>query len=122
MNQAGQLEIVVDEVDGVGSGVARVRLTGEVDLANAEELHEAMTAAAVAESGAILLDLRDLEFMDSSGLRIVLMAAQEREDRIATIVSEGSAVANLFEMVDVGERLNVVPSEDEGLRRISGRS
>ena len=53
--------------------------------------------------------------MDSSGLRVMLLGARAGEARFATIVKEGSAVATLFEMVDVHDKLNVAASEDEAL-------
>ena len=108
----------MDEVAVSGGKIARVRLEGEVDLANADQLTEAFESPECAGADGILLDLRELGFMDSSGLRVVLLAAQERDGRFATIIGEGSAVATLFEMVDVAERLNVVASEDEGLARL----
>ena len=118
MSQTGQLEILVDELEVDGGKVARVRLIGEVDLANADELSEAFASPECADSSGILLDLRELEFMDSSGLRAVLIVAQERQDRFATVLSESSSVATLFEMVDVAERLSVVQNEDEAIARI----
>lgn len=118
MSQTGQLEILMDQVEAEGGKVARVRLEGEVDLANADELSEAFASPACTEAIGLLLDLRSLEFLDSSGLRVILIAAQEREGRFATLISGSSSVATLFEMVDVSERLNVVSSEDAAIARI----
>jgi anti-anti-sigma factor len=112
------LDIAVDDMAVDGGRIARVQLVGEVDLANADQLTEAFESPACAGADGILLDLRELGFMDSSGLRVVLLAAQERRGRFATILGEGSAVATLFEMVDVGERLNVVASEEEAVARL----
>lgn len=107
----------MDGVDGDGARIARVRLSGEVDLANADQLAEAFEAPDCKGADGILLDLRELGFMDSSGLRVVLMAAQDGS-RFATILEADGAVATLFEMVDVAERLNVVAGEDEAMARL----
>lgn len=107
----------MDGVDGDGARIARVRLSGEVDLANADQLAEAFEAPDCKSADGILLDLRELGFMDSSGLRVVLMAAQDGS-RFATILEADGAVATLFEMVDVAERLNVVAGEDEAMARL----
>ncbi|MDQ2677028.1 MAG: STAS domain-containing protein [Actinomycetota bacterium] len=112
------MEIEVDELEADGGKIARVRLIGEVDLANADELSEVLGSKACTDSAGILLDLRELEFMDSSGLRAVLIAAQEREERFATVLSEGSAVGTLFEMVDVSDRLCVASDEAEAIAHI----
>lgn len=108
----------MDDVSVDGGKIARVRLKGEVDLANADQLTEALGSSECREAAGILLDLRELGFMDSSGLRVVLLAAQEQPGRFATVIDEGSAVATLFEMVDVSERLSVSTREDEAMERL----
>jgi anti-anti-sigma factor len=53
-------------------GVSRVAMRGELDLGSAEELERAL-----AEAGDdVLLDLRGLMFMDSTGVRVLLEAAE----------------------------------------------
>ena len=55
-----------DEADGVV-----LALSGELDLAGAPELDQALSA--VREAGtALTLDLTDLEFIDSSGLGVLV--------------------------------------------------
>jgi hypothetical protein len=48
--------------------------------------------------------------MDSSGLRVLLIAADERADRLATVLAEGSAVTRLLELVEVKDRLKPAKS------------
>ena len=48
----------------------------------------------------------------------MLTCAQSFGERFATILTEGSAVDTLLEMVDVRERLNVSATEEEALERI----
>ena len=115
MTATGRMEVDVDVVDVDGVGIACVRPSGEIDLANAEELAAAISSPRCAEAAGVLIDLRDVDFMDSSGLRVMLLAARAGEARFATIVKEGSAVATLFEMVDVHDKLNVAASEGEAL-------
>jgi anti-anti-sigma factor len=118
MTIPGQLDLAVETVDENGYEVALVRAQGEIDLANFEELGTALSSSPCSESAGILLDLRNVEFVDSSGLRVMLTCAQSFGDRFATILTEGSAVDTLLEMVDVRERLNVSATEEEGLERI----
>lgn len=118
MSDAGHLEIAVEVVTLDGNEIACVRPTGEIDLSNAEELRAAISSPQTEGCVGTLVDLREVDFMDSSGLRVMLMNARESGERFATIIREDSAVANLFEMVDVGERLNVMPTEDEALAKI----
>ncbi|WP_051222379.1 STAS domain-containing protein [Conexibacter woesei] len=64
---AGSFEITVEREDDV----ARLRLTGELDLARVAQLREAVQEA-WAGGGRLEIDLRDLSFIDSSGLRALI--------------------------------------------------
>ncbi|MGH2969359.1 MAG: STAS domain-containing protein, partial [Solirubrobacteraceae bacterium] len=55
--------------------------TGELDLATAPALEAALQRALEsAASGRVVLDLRELDFIDSSGLRTLLTARRRAED------------------------------------------
>ena len=118
MSDPGRLDVVVEVVTHDGHDIACVRPSGEIDLSNAEELGAVMSSPEVEGCVGTLIDLREVEFMDSSGLRVMLISASDKTARFATILSEESAVGRLFEMVDVGERLNVEASEERALARI----
>jgi anti-anti-sigma factor len=53
-------------------GATRLTLRGELDLGTAAQLERALAEA----DGEVLLDLRGLTFMDSTGVRVVLEAAE----------------------------------------------
>ncbi|MDX6586844.1 MAG: hypothetical protein QOI31_1317 [Solirubrobacterales bacterium] len=118
MTIPGQLDLAVEMVEAAGHEFALVRAGGEIDLSNFEELGAALSSPPCSASAGILLDLRSVEFVDSSGLRVMLTCAQSFGDRFATILTDGSAVDTLFEMVDIRERLNVSATEEEALERI----
>jgi anti-anti-sigma factor len=112
------LEIEVEERTDGGRAIAFVRPSGEIDLANSDQLASALAASNVEESDAVVLDLTRVTFMDSSGLRVALVAAKDGGERFATIVKPDSAVSSLVDLVDVGHRLNLASSEDEALARL----
>lgn len=92
--------------------------TGELDLAGAGLL-EAELRRVEEETGAgtIVLDLRGLEFMDSSGLRLVVLAdmrAREAGRRFA-LVRGGETVHRVFEITRMSERLDFVDDPKEAL-------
>ena len=58
-------------------GTARVVVQGELDLAAAPMLRDALDGLR-REARSTVLDLRELTFMDSSGLRVLLEAGQHR--------------------------------------------
>jgi anti-anti-sigma factor len=53
-------------------GATRLTLRGELDLGTAAQLEQALAEA----DGNVLLDLRGLTFMDSTGVRVLLEAAE----------------------------------------------
>lgn len=59
------------------NGVARIALEGELDIATAPVVSDHIARFEEAGAAAIMLDMRDLTFVDCSALRIFL-AARER--------------------------------------------
>jgi anti-sigma B factor antagonist len=91
--------------------VAVVAPTGELDLSGAAVLEDELDRlAAESELATVVLDLRGLEFMDSSGLRLVVMAdSQAREaGRRLLLVPGAQPVQRVFEITRMNERLTFV--------------
>src|SRR5690348_7654337 len=59
----------------LGHDRARVQLCGELDAAVADELSATFEQACAAEPSLLLVDLTDLSFCDSSGIRVLVRAA-----------------------------------------------
>jgi anti-anti-sigma factor len=59
---------------------------GELDLATAPELEETLVRA-IEEGGEVVLDLRELEFMDSSGVRVLVVAHTRGAGRFSLIAA-----------------------------------
>ena len=100
------LELKLEE----DSGVARVTASGELDLATAEQLEEALKRQERDGPPVIVLDLRALAFMDSTGLRTVLAAdarARERGGRLV-IVRGPEEVQRVFRLTRMDDHLEIV--------------
>jgi anti-sigma B factor antagonist len=86
---------------------ARVRPVGELDLATVATLEQEL--ARVRESGvpAVVLDLRGLTFMDSTGLSLTLRWALEasRDGFDFSLVRGKGAIRRLFELTGMDHRL-----------------
>jgi anti-anti-sigma factor len=61
------------------NGIARLALGGELDLATAPALNDHLAVTEQDSVRTILLDLRDVTFVDSSGLRVFMQARQRAE-------------------------------------------
>ena len=86
----------------------RITLEGELDLATAPEVEAALREPV--EQERLVLDLRGLTFMDSSGLRL-LMGAQTRateDDRRLALVRGPDAVHRVLEITHMDERFEIV--------------
>ena len=85
-------------------------LHGELDLVSAETVG-ARLAELRAGGVPVLLDLDELDFMDSSGLRMVLNAAEASDAGgwEFTITHGPDQVQRLFESTMVTDRLPIVP-------------
>jgi anti-anti-sigma factor len=92
-------------------GRAHLTLRGELDLATAPDL-EQLVYERIDAGQEVVVDLRALEFMDSSGIR-VLVAGHARAGRAGTRLvvvrpAVGSAVAKIVEVSGLDGELNIV--------------
>ncbi len=88
----------------------RVRLTGELDMAGVDRFERSLAYDQTPEAGTFVLDLRGLTFIDSSGLRAVIMADQRvRSEGGRFVVVRGSDRVNqVMEMTGVAQRIELV--------------
>jgi anti-anti-sigma factor len=113
-----------------GLGAARVEVSGELDLAGAPELESAIREALLSAQ-LVMLDLRDLDFIDSAGVHVVVdesLRALVDGRRLIIAFAPANVVAtfaltdttSLVEMFD----LDPVSVEVPGLRLVpaQGRS
>jgi anti-anti-sigma factor len=88
-----------------------VTARGELDLATASELEGAL-APVVSGGGHAVLDLRELEFMDSSGVRVIVgahLSAKEHGGRLSLVrLQSGSPVHRVLEISGLDGVLDVV--------------
>ena len=92
----GSLEISSVLVDGA----AQVTLQGELDLASARQMEEHLASLDEQGPSRVVVDLTGLEFIDSSGLRVLLLAdARARERGYELVLLPGQEpVQRVFEM------------------------
>jgi anti-sigma B factor antagonist len=90
-------------------------LSGELDLASAPILESEMERSDVAGAAIVVLDLRELRFIDSTGLRVLLAAHERSAERGQEFaVTPGSEqVQRLLSITRVNEHLRIMASPDE---------
>jgi anti-sigma B factor antagonist len=91
---------------------------GEIDMATAPMLEHALTEAIEAGNGSVVLDLCDVTFFDSSGLRAAIVAHRdltERERRLALACRPEGSVQRTLTLAGVDDLLSLYPSREAAL-------
>ncbi len=93
--------------------IARLSLFGEFDIAAAPRVDEALAVVEEERPERVVIDLRGLTFIDSTGLRSLLGAeARAREEgRPLTLIQGPEAVQRVFEITGLAGRLDIVEDE-----------
>ena len=100
------LEITTEESEGQ----TRVALAGELDIASTPEFEQGLARVEANAPEVLLLDLRKVEFIDSTGLRAVI-AADERArsaGRRFVIIRGTPAVERVLSVTQLDQRLEIV--------------
>ncbi len=83
---------------------------GELDLATVPELESSLALAPVPPGGRLVLDLRDLVFIDSSAIRLLMtLDIRARSEGWELFIVRGAeAVRQVFDLCRLGERIRLV--------------
>ena len=101
-------------VDNQG-GASVLVVIGELDLRTSPELEERLADAFDAGAELVILDLRQIEFMDSTGLRVLLGAHQRAHEtgvRFA-LVRGADQVERVLTLTGVRDLLTMVDTPEE---------
>lgn len=104
------------QVKDVGMrGAPGVAVHGEIDVAAVPTLVAALDEAIRESTGAFVIDLCDVEFLDSAGLSVLLRARAllGRDDRQLAVVCPPGAVRRLFEVAGIADLLILFGSRED---------
>jgi anti-sigma B factor antagonist len=84
-----------------------ISLCGELDLANAATAEAELKASLESDGSSIVVDMRELEFIDSTGIALLVAALghNDGEIRVKFVPSPAPAVARVLELTGLSERL-----------------
>jgi anti-sigma B factor antagonist len=105
LDPAGEASCVVEVSDE--SGMPVIRLSGELDLVTVDSVRAAMDAVLTEATGRLIFEVSELEFMDSSGIALLVSASRKAEKvelRNPTLI-----VRRLIELTGLTELLIMVP-------------
>jgi anti-sigma B factor antagonist len=85
----------------------RLTLHGELDLANAHSL-ELTLQEALHRGGDVVVDLGELEFIDSTGITLLVMALRgPHAEQLSFLPSESPEVCRLLSLTGLDQRLGL---------------
>ena len=105
------------------AGVKVIAVAGELDIATAPGLCARLDATRIGRRPRLLVDLTDVDFCDSTGLRALLGAASEvraHGGRFAMVCRPGGEVARLLEIVGASEWTVVHEDAAAGIAALTG--
>jgi anti-anti-sigma factor len=74
-------------------GAFRVTARGEIDIATAARLHDLLTGLIDRGAHLVVLDTEGIEFLDSSGLQVLILAGNRLADAGGRLLIEGMSGA-----------------------------
>jgi anti-sigma B factor antagonist len=100
------------------AGVRVIAVAGELDIATAPKLCARLDASRSTRRPRLLVDLSEVDFCDSTGLRALLGAAAEvraHGGRFAIVCPPSGNVARVLDIVGAGEWMAIHADPDSGL-------
>jgi anti-sigma B factor antagonist len=101
-----------------------VRVRGEVDMSHEEELRGELRTAVEANSKGIVVDLSECEFIDSSGVRALLLSreAQHPEDGTEhlAVAASSEQILRILSVMGIDRVIPIRPTVEEAASAITG--
>ena len=93
------------------AGEVWVLPSGELDIDTVEEIEQALSIALASEAERVVVDLRGLEFLDSTGLRAIVAACRGDDAHRLSLVPGPPAVQGVFNVSGLAPELPFRPAQ-----------
>lgn len=99
----------------VSDGWASLAVGGEIDMATVDELNAAIQDVIASDGLNLVVDLTETSFMDSTGLRALIMADRSFNEsgRSFALAVDPGPIARLIELSGVESKMRIVSTVDE---------
>ncbi len=99
---------------------AVVTVGGEIDLVTAPELGEVVGGVLEREPGVLVVDLRGVDFLSSSGLQVLAGAHRRLDEGALRVVSTSAVTSRPFTSTGLDEWIGLFTSVDQALAGVAG--
>lgn len=119
MNDFPQPKFEVEELD-VNGHTRVLDACGEIHVSTAPRFSDRLNAAIAEGKTALVLDLTRVEFIDSTGLSVLLNGLRRitRRHGAMALVCTNPTVLRLFEITRLDSTFEIYPTRDEALERV----
>jgi stage II sporulation protein AA (anti-sigma F factor antagonist) len=111
------------KVGNLEQGVRTISVRGELDLSTAPELEGPLNQALETDEGSLLIDLSQCEFIDSTGIALIVRAWQHldsgKNGRVLVLCTENNQVRRVLEITGLELSIPVHGTRDEALAALA---
>lgn len=99
-----------------------IALRGELDVATVPQLDDALREAIAAGCSALVIDLMELTFLDSTGLMVLLNGLRRiaRKDGRLVLACTNATVLRLFDVTGTSSTFTIVETREHAIEAARG--
>ena len=108
------IDLAIEDRDGI----VVARLAGELDIAGAPRVSDAIAEAVPTTSPGLVIDFSELKFIDSSGVAMLFGLARRlngRRQQLRVVAPEGGPVTRVLEIVEFDRAAPVLGDLEKAL-------
>ena len=101
-----------------------LRLEGEIDVANVEEIRARIHALVTNRSFALVVDLSPTTYLDSAGINLMFSVAEEmrgRQQQLYVVLPDASPVVRMVSLTGLDKSVPTFASLEEALSAAAAR-
>ncbi len=111
-------------VSDLSDGIQAIAVRGELDLSTAPDLERPLEEVLKGGAGPVLVDLSECEFIDSTGIALIVRAHQRLDtnggERTLVVCSYNDQVRRVLDITGLDRSIPVHRTRDEALASIAG--
>jgi anti-sigma B factor antagonist len=114
-------QVLTVRVEAVGPRASVVSLAGELDLSTIPHVENQLFDQ-LRSQAAIVVDLTDVTFIDSSGIALLIQSSRATNDTgvLNTVIAEGSQVERVFRLAGIDRALPLFTQRVLALEGVNG--
>jgi anti-anti-sigma factor len=109
------------DISPVSERLVKITLAGRLDTPAVDRIEARLLAALVPEGNSAIVDLSQVDFVSSLGIRMIVSAARSLRMRQAALAIYGvqERVNQVFDIVSLGQVISICSTEAEALAALA---